>query len=277
MVVSEVARRPSILLGDVDEELKQLDLATAGARRLATAALDGLRAPQTALREAAAEYVVSVAQRRLDASRHASVEAMAKLSDDEIVELRLWTSEQITHAREEVEREIAACDFWIPETPGLSPSDVSAFSNALMPMPKDTRTGIPQVMVHLFEQCLAPMRRGLAAVGLAIIPADAEPGVEVALARAWRVYREAAVDCVSRWADVDEHYHASTERFQEMRWELAGQADVEMLKTKREAQAAEDTETPQEPESVAAQAARAAASPPGAVARQDSETLVAAS
>ena len=257
----------------MDEELKQLDLATAEARRLATAALDDLRAPQTSLRDAAAEYIGSVAQRRLDASRQASVEALAKLSDDEIVELRVWTGEQIAHAREEVEREIAACDFWIAETPGLSPSDVSDFSSALMPKPKDTRTGIPQALVHLFEECLAPMRRGLAAVGLAVVPADAEPAVEVALARAWRVYREAAVDCISRWADVDEHYHASAERFQEMRWELAGEVDPDTLRARREA---EDAEEIDEPTSVAAQAALAAEAPGEVFARSDTETLVSA-
>lgn len=255
----------------VDEELRQLDLATAEARRIASAALDGLRAPQTILSDAAADYVASVAQRRLNASRHASVEAMAKLTDDEMVELRVWTGEQIAHAREVVERDVAACDFWIPETPGLSPSDVSAFSNALMPKPKDTRTGIPQALVHLFEECLAPMRRGLAAVGLAVIPADAEPAVEVALARAWRVYREAAVECVSRWADVDEHYHASAERFQEMRWERAGEVDPEAVKASREADEAE------EPTSIAAQAAQAAEAPGEVFARTDTETLIAAS
>ena len=266
----------------MDEELKQLDLATAEARRLATAALDALRTPQARLRDAAAEYVVSVAQRRLDASRHASVEVMAKLSDDEVVELRLWTREQMAHARDEVEREIAACDFWIPDTSGLSPSDVSAFSSALMSKPKDTRTGIPQALIQLFDQCLAPLRRGLAAVGLAVVPADAEPSVEVALARAWRVYRDAAVDCVSRWADVDEHYHASAERFQEMRWERAAEVDAETLRARREAVeddegADADADTTEGPESIAAIAAEAAEAPAEVFSRADSETLVATS
>ena len=65
----------------MDEELKQLDLAIAEARRLATEALDALREPQGALRDAAADYIASGATRRIDASRHASVETMAKLSD----------------------------------------------------------------------------------------------------------------------------------------------------------------------------------------------------
>ena len=95
-----------------------------------------MRAPQVALRDAASDYIGSVAERRLDASRRASVEVMAKLSDDELVELRLWTAEQIAHARDEVATEIESCDFWVPETPGLSPSDVTAFSGALMPKPK---------------------------------------------------------------------------------------------------------------------------------------------
>ncbi len=240
----------------VDEELRRLDLATADARRLAGAALEALRTPQATLREAAAEYIGSVAERRLAASRHASVEVMAKLSDDDIVDLRLWTGEQIAQARVEVERGIGSCDFWIPETAGLSPTDVTAYSNALMPRPKDTRTGVPQALVLLFERCLGPLRRGLAAVGLAVIPAEADPRIEVALVRAWRAYREAAVECVSRWADVDEHYHASAERFQEMRWELAAQVDSDTLKARREAA---ETEVPEG--SVVAHAAEAAEEP----------------
>ncbi|MEX1334985.1 MAG: hypothetical protein AB1Z66_06780, partial [Candidatus Limnocylindrales bacterium] len=86
----------------MDEELKQLDLATAQARRLAVTALDALRPPQEKLRAAAIDYVESVATRRLDASRRASVEVMARLSDDELAELRLWTSEQVDAAREAV-------------------------------------------------------------------------------------------------------------------------------------------------------------------------------
>jgi hypothetical protein len=76
----------------VDEALRQLDLATAAARQLATSALAALRLPQVALREAMADYVGSIASRRIDASRHASVDVMARLGDDDIVELRLWTT-----------------------------------------------------------------------------------------------------------------------------------------------------------------------------------------
>jgi hypothetical protein len=253
----------------VDEELKQLDLATAEARRLATAKLEALRAPQKALVDAASEYIGSVAARRLDAARHASVEVMAKFSDDDMAELRQWTEEQIALATDEIGREIESCDFWISEVAGLSPTDVTAYSSALMPKPKDTRTGIPQALVALFDGCLGPIRRGLAAVGLAVIPADAEPRTEVALARAWRNYRDAAVDCISRWADVDEHYHASAERFQEMRWELAGEVDTAALKARLEAEEAEPTE-----ESVADQATRAAEAQGDAFARPDTETLV---
>ena len=115
----------------MDEELKQLDLATAEARRLATAALEALRTPQAALRSAASDYVSSVATRRLDASRRASVEVIAKFSDDELAELRLWTTKQMTQARETVEEDIESCDFWIPDTPGLSPTDVSAYSGGI--------------------------------------------------------------------------------------------------------------------------------------------------
>ena len=253
----------------MDEELKQLDLATAEARRLASAALDTLRTPQRALRAAAADYIESVASRRLDATRRASVEVMAKLSDDDIAELRAWTSEQLREAREAVEERIESCDFWIPEAEGLSPSDVTAYSGGLMAKPKDSRTGIPQALVDLFDQVLSPFRRGLAAVGLYLVPADAEPRVEVALVRAWQTYRDMAVDCVSRWADVDEHYHASAERFQEMRWELAGEIDLDELKARREGDESEDPQ-----ETIAVQADEAAHRPPEATVRLDSETLV---
>ena len=74
------------ILHSVDGELKQLDLATAEARRLATASLDALRAPQEKLRAAAAKYVESVARNRLDVSRRASVEVIARFSDDELAE-----------------------------------------------------------------------------------------------------------------------------------------------------------------------------------------------
>jgi hypothetical protein len=256
----------------VDAELKQLDLATAQARRLATSALDSLRTPQEKLRRAATEYIVSVANRRLDASRRASVEAMARLSDDEIAELRWWTEEQIVETRQAVEDGIESCDFWIPETPGMSPSDVSAFSNGLVARPKDSRTGIPQALLQLFDEALAPFRRGLAAVGLRLIPGDAEPSIELALVRAWQAYRDAAVECVSRWADVDEHYHASAERFQEMRWELAGEVDPETIRARREAEDDEEHEP-----TVAEEAEAAATKPPEAVVRADSETLIPAS
>ena len=259
----------------MDEELKQLDLATAEARRLADAALDALRAPQAALREAAGEYVRSMALRRLDASRRASVEVMARLSDDELAELRLWTSEQIEDAREAVESDIESCDFWIPAVAGMSSADVSSYSNGLVARPKDSRTGVPQALVHLFDRTLGPFRRGLAAIGLALIPEDAERSIEVALVRAWHVYREAAVECVSRWADVDEHYHASAERFQEMRWELAGEVEPETIRARREAEDAEEADD--KPASVVDEAEAAATAPPDAVVRLDSETLVPAS
>ena len=256
----------------MDQELKQLDLATAEARRLATASLDALRAPQEKLRSAAAEYIESVAGNRLDASRRVSVEVIARFSDDELAELRMWTRKEIAEARAAVEQEIESCDFWIPDTAGLSPTDVSAYSGGLVPRPRDGRTGIPQSLVQLFDSCLAPLRRGLAAIGLALIPADAEPSIEIALVRAWKSYKDAAVVCVSRWADVDEHYHASAERFQEMRWELAGQADpVEV-----EARLRIDDDDPPEP-SLAEEAEAAATAPPEAVARLDTETLVPAS
>jgi hypothetical protein len=253
----------------VDKELKQLDLATAETRRLATEALEALRAPQVTLRQAAADYIGSMAKRRLDASRHASVEVMAKFGDADVAELRLWAEDQTSLASGRVEREIASCDFWIPETPGLSPTDVTSYSIALMPKPKDTRTGIPQVLVLLFEACLAPLRRGLAAIDLAVIPAEAEPRVEVTLIRAWRAYREAAIACVTRWADVDEHYHASADRFQEMRWELAGEVDADTIKARRKADDSEVSE-----ESVAAHASAAAEAPPDAIVRADSESLI---
>lgn len=257
----------------MDEELMQLDLATAEARRLAAAALDALRPAQETLRRTAADYVESVAARRLDASRRASVEVVARLSDDDLAELRLWTDERITEARETVADEIETCDFWIPEAAGLSPSDVTTYSGGLMPRAKDGRTGIPQSLVQLFDHAVAPFRRGLAAIGLALIPANAEPSVEVALLRAWRTYRETAVECVSRWADVDEHYHASAERFQEMRWELAADVDPEALAAKREA--ADEASSDDSPPAQRAEAA--ATAPPEAVVRLDSETLVAAS
>jgi len=259
----------------VDEELKQLDLATAQARRLADAALEALRAPQEALRKAAVEYVASVASRRLDASRRASVEVMARFSDDELAELRLWTQEQSEQARASVESGIESCDFWIPDVPGMSPSDVSAYSNGLVARPRDSRSGIPHALIELFDSSLAPLRRGLAAIGLALIPEDAERGKEVALVRAWQTYRDAAVECVSRWADVDEHYHASAERFQEMRWELAGEVDPEAIRARREEEDAEDADD--RPASAAALAEEAAHAPVEAVARLDSETLVPAS
>ncbi len=253
----------------MDEELKQLDLATADSRRRATAALDALRGPQRALREAAAEYVASVAARRLDASRRTSVEVMARLSDDELAELRLWTDERIAEAREAVTTGIESCDLWIPETPGLSPADVTTYSGGLMARPKDGRTGIPQALVQLFEDALAPLRRGLAAIGLILIPADAEPAREVAVLRAWQAYRDAAVEAISRWADVDEHYHASAERFQEMRWELAGDADPDEVRARLESD-----QSGSEEESVAELAEAAAKAPTDAVVRLDSETLV---
>ncbi len=273
-MVTLVADEPSRILGLVDEELMQLDLATAEARRLATASLDALRGPQEALRRAASDHIASVAERRLDASRRASVEVMARLSDDELAELHLWTQEQIAETREMVEEGIEGCDFWIPEVPGMSSSDVSAYSSGLVPRPRDSRTGIPQSLVQLFDESLAPFRRGLAAVGLALIPKDAEPSVEIALVRAWRTYRDAAVVCVSRWADVDEHYHASAERFQEMRWELAGEIDPETVRAQQEA---EDDEGHDRAPSLADEADAAAHAPPEAISLPDSETLVPAS
>ena len=184
----------------------------------------------------------------------------------------MWAQVEIGEAREAAEREIESCDFWIPDTAGLSPTDVSAYSGGLIPRPKDGRTGIPQALVQLFDTCLTPLRRGLAAVGLALLPAQAEPNLEVALVRAWQTYKDAAVVCVSRWADVDEHYHASAERFQEMRWELAGEADPAEV----EARLKLDHDDPPEP-SATEKAETAASVSPEAVAPMDSETLVPAS
>ena len=138
----------------MDEELKQLDLATAQARRLAATALDSLRAPQATLRSAAVDYVESVGEQRLDASRRASVEVIARFSDDELAELRLWTTKQMAQARETVEEDIESCDFWIPDAAGLSPTDVSAYSSGLVPRPKDSRTGVPQSLVQLFDEAI---------------------------------------------------------------------------------------------------------------------------
>jgi hypothetical protein len=267
----------------MDTELRQLDLAIAEARRRATDALDALRGPQAALRVAAGDYIESVAARRVDASRRASVEVVARLSDDEVAELRFWTGERIGQARADVEGEIEACDFWIVEAPGMSPTDVADYANALMPRPKDSKSGIPQALVLLFEQCLVPLRRGLTAIGMAVIPAEAEPRAEVALVRAWRTYRDAAIECVARWADVDERYYASAARFQEMRWELAGQVDVEELKARLAAEDAEDAERSliAEAETAAATAAEHGTLEPGeepaggeAFSRPDSETLL---
>jgi hypothetical protein len=72
---------------------------------------------------------------------------------------------------------------------------------------------------------------------------------------------------------VDEHYHASAERFQEMRWELAADVDPVALAAKREA--ADEASSDDSPPAQRAEAA--ATAPPEAVVRLDSETLVAAS
>ena len=88
----------------MDEELKQLDLAISETRRLADKALDSLRAPQAALRTAAADYIESVAARRVDASRRAEVALMAQLSDDDVAQLRFWAEAEVTRAHEYVER-----------------------------------------------------------------------------------------------------------------------------------------------------------------------------
>jgi hypothetical protein len=217
----------------VDEELRQLDLAIAEARRLATDAIGSLRAPETALRAAAADYVESFARRLVDASRRASVGVMATLSDDDIAELRAWIEEQVALIRSAIEADIESCDFWIPETTGLSLTDVNFYGAALMPRPRDTKTGLPDALVFIFERGLHPLRRGLAAVGLTVARAGPEPRLEAGLTRAWRIYREAAIECLAKWVDVDERYHASGARFQEMRWELAGQVDVASLKARR--------------------------------------------
>jgi len=212
--------------GHVDEELKQLDLAVAETRRLATEALDELHAPQAVLRAAAADYVESVAQRRVDASRRASIGVMAKLSDADIVELRLWAQERVVRVRAEVESDMESCDFWIAEASGLSLTDVTTYGAALVARPKDSKTGIPQTLVLLFERRLRPLRQGLAAVGLVNAADEAEPLIEARLVRAWWAYRDMAIDCLVNWADIDDRYQASAARFQEMRWELAGEVDV---------------------------------------------------
>jgi hypothetical protein len=270
----------------VDEELRQLDLAIAEARGLASEALDSLEAPQAALRAAAADYIESLARRRVDASRRRSVEVMAKLSDEDIAELRFWIEEQVALARSGVERDIESCDFWIREASGLSPTDVSDYGAALVPRPKDSRTGIPQALVFLFERCLQPLRRGLAVIGFAGVPAEAEPRLEAALLLKWRAYRETAIDCLTRWAEVDERYHASTARFQEMRWELAADADMDEIKARR---AAEDRAAAESTVAAAAVAAAAVATASAdgepsfddaeqvvteAIVRSDSETLI---
>ena len=233
----------------MDEELRQLDLAITEARRLATDALGALRGPQAVLRSAAADYVESVAKRLVDASRRASVGVMATLSDDDIAELRSWTEEQIALCRSGIESDMESCDFWIPETTGLSLSDANTYGAALMPRTRDSKTGIPQTLVFVFERRLHPLRHGLAVVGLAGARAEPEPRLEAALIRAWRVYRETAIECLAKWADVDERYHASGARFQEMRWELAGGVDVAALKARR---AAEDAAAAERTSAVAA-------------------------
>jgi hypothetical protein len=267
----------------VDEELRHLDLAIAEARRIATEALGALRAPQAALRFAAADYMESIAKRLVDASRRASVGVMASLSDDDIAELRAWTEEQITLVRSGIERDIESCDFWIPRTTGLSLTDVNAYGAALMPRPRDSKTGIPQTLVLIFEQCLHPLRRGLAVVGLAGARAEPEPRLEAALIRAWWVYRETAIECLAKWADVDERYHASGARFQEMRWERAGEVDAASLKARRAAEDAQAGERTLAAISAAIASTADADGPsvdisePGTVeafVRLDSETLV---
>jgi len=251
----------------VDEELRQLDLAVAETRRLATDALDALHPPQAALRAAAADFIESVARRRIDASRHASVGVMAKLSDADLVELRLWTDEAVTRARTVVESEIESCDFWISETSGLSLTDVNTYGGALVPRPKDSKTGIPQSLVLLFELHLRPLLRGLGAVGLTGAISEAEPRMEITLVRAWRKYLEIAVDCLVKWADIDDRYQASAARFQEMRWELAGEADVTAAGALGIASAAEaeiDESSPDSSDGVGTDA----------IGRADSETLI---
>jgi hypothetical protein len=220
-------------------------LAIAEARRLATESLDSLRAPQDALRAAAADYIESVAKRRIDASRHASAAVMEQLSDDDIIELRFWAEEQVALVLSRVENDIASCDFWIPDSSGLSLIDVNTYAGALVPRPKDSKTGIPQPLVFLFGQCLQSLRHGLGVVGLTSATAEAEPHLEAALVRRWRTYREKAVDCIITWADIDERYQISAARFQEVRWEVAGQADFDALRARR---AAEDSGAAERPE-----------------------------
>ncbi len=252
--------------GHVDEELKQLDLAVAETRRLATEALDELHAPQAVLRTAAADYVESVAQRRVDASRRASIGVMAKLSDSDIVELRVWALERVVRVRAEVESDMESCDFWIVEASGLSLTDVTTYGAALAAKPKDSKTGIPQTLVLLFERRLRPLRQGLAAVGLVNATDEAEPLIEARLVRAWRAYRDMAIDCLVKWADIDDRYQASAARFQEMRWELAGDANVAADAAPAMASAAEariDASVPDIPDRVAADV----------FVRQDAETL----
>jgi len=228
----------------VDEELKRLDLAISEARRLATEAVVALHEPQAALREASADFVESVARRQIDAARRGSVDVMARLSDDDIAELRLWTDEQIAQLRSALERDIEACDFWIPETSGLSPNDVNAYGAALVSRPKESTTGIPQVLVFLIDRHLRPLRQGLAAIGLASVPVGAEPRFEARLTRAWRTYRDSAIVCITQWADVDERYRASAARFQELRWELASLADASEIRARRDADERADASGP---------------------------------
>lgn len=156
---------------------------------------------------------------------------------------------------------------------------MNTYGAALMPRPRDSKTGIPQTLVMSFERCLHPLRRGLAVVGLAAARAEAEPRLEAALIRAWRVYRETAIECLAKWADVDERYHASGARFQEMRWELAGEVDLASLQARR---AAEDARA--EERTVSAIASTTDADEPSvqipelgaaeAFVRRDSETLI---
>ena len=271
----------------MDEELKQLGLAIAEARRLSGEALDALRVPQATLRAAAMDYIELVAMRRVDASRRASVEVMAKLSDDDIAELRSWAEEQIALVRSVVDSEIETCDFWIPETSGMSLGDVNVYGAALMPRPKDSPTGSPRHWCCSSSDASARCARGFAVIGLASVPAEAERRLELALVRAWRDYRELAIDCIAKWADVDERYHASAARFQELRWELAAEVDLAALQARR---AAEEAEGEQPGAAAAAIAAAAAAAVEAdsaeplpdigepvvtdAVVRSDSETLI---
>lgn len=180
----------------VDQELKELDLAIAEARDLATEALDALGAPQAALRDAAANYIESVARARVDASLRDSAPAMAQLSDEDVVELRFWIDEQIALLRSGVESDIEARDFWISEMSGLSLTDVNTYAVALVPRARDSKTSIPQTLAFLFERSLDALHDGLAVVGLSSAPTEAEPRLEVALLRAWRAYREMAIECI---------------------------------------------------------------------------------